>query len=397
MPRVTEELTTGTWTSNTSYPSGEYPPYKAAGERDSMSRSVSRSDVVRNKAFPNGWRNPTNYSVRDIRIDQWYGTTTAETRHFRPADKDMDYITVTSGTYGRGSPFFNYVPLSFSGQNDVNRSLIEALNKVKDMKINLAQAFAERRQTADLIADNVARVMRAYSQVRRGKVGQAFATLGVRPRKLSKDASSRWLEMQYGWLPLLSDIHGGYEEVTRPQRDTGFRFKVSRSISNKQNGRGETSNGRQSYQWEATYGVKTVLWFEVDNPALLAASQTGLTDPLTILWELTPWSFVIDWLLPVGNMLDALTAQTGVRFISGTVTKTIRGRSTGAQLPFIENGGSNETKVTSGATASSDVFLMDRSVIKDPPAVGPQNLYIKNPFSTTHVANALALWKSSRK
>jgi len=35
-------------------------------------------------------------------------------------------------------------------------------------------------------------------------------------------------------------------------------------------------------------------------------SYTGLADPATILWERTPLSFVVDWMLPVGDFLAAV-------------------------------------------------------------------------------------------
>ncbi len=55
---------------------------------------------------------------------------------------------------------------------------------------------------------------------------------------------------------------------------------------------------------------------EVDSPKL-----NGLTDPSSVLWELTPWSFVIDWFIPIGNYLNArglAQATTGTYVYSWT-------------------------------------------------------------------------------
>jgi hypothetical protein len=32
----------------------------------------------------------------------------------------------------------------------------------------------------------------------------------------------------------------------------------------------------------------------------------GLTDPLSVVWEIIPYSFVVDWFLPVGTYLENL-------------------------------------------------------------------------------------------
>jgi hypothetical protein len=34
----------------------------------------------------------------------------------------------------------------------------------------------------------------------------------------------------------------------------------------------------------------------------------GLTDPLSVAWELIPYSFVVDWFVPIGTYLDNLNA-----------------------------------------------------------------------------------------
>jgi hypothetical protein len=54
-------------------------------------------------------------------------------------------------------------------------------------------------------------------------------------------------------------------------------------------------------------------------------NQLGLLNPLSFAWEITPWSFVVDWLIPIGPVLSALTAPVGLNFISGsTATRMSR-------------------------------------------------------------------------
>jgi hypothetical protein len=49
------------------------------------------------------------------------------------------------------------------------------------------------------------------------------------------------------------------------------------------------------------------------------AALVGLTDPASLIWEKLPYSFVADWILPVG---DYLSASALSRAIQGTYTYT---------------------------------------------------------------------------
>jgi hypothetical protein len=43
----------------------------------------------------------------------------------------------------------------------------------------------------------------------------------------------------------------------------------------------------------------------------------GLLNPLSLAWELLPYSFVIDWFLPIGDYLAATTASAGMTWVNG--------------------------------------------------------------------------------
>jgi hypothetical protein len=41
----------------------------------------------------------------------------------------------------------------------------------------------------------------------------------------------------------------------------------------------------------------------------------GVVNPLSIAWEVIPFSFVVDWFIPVGQVLEACTATMGLSFV----------------------------------------------------------------------------------
>jgi hypothetical protein len=57
---------------------------------------------------------------------------------------------------------------------------------------------------------------------------------------------------------------------------------------------------------------------------MTAQRQLGLLDPATVLWEIIPYSFVVDWFLPIGSYLDNLNQIPNL--VGRFVTTDIRER-----------------------------------------------------------------------
>jgi hypothetical protein len=288
----------------------------------------------------------------------------------------------------------------------------KALLKLKNQRPNLGVAFAERKQTADLFSSNVKTIAKQirdfkdkfpkdWRQVlasrRRTRPGDWKKYRGIsnsREFKKLRVIPNRFLELQYGWKPLLSDINDSCQALSHRDQDAN-RYNVHVV---------GTSNYGDKFAWRkimnlsGLYGFdvvdvrkhncKVVLYYRLRNPVLATFSSLGLTNPLLIAWEKTRLSFVLDWVLPVGNWLNTLDADFGWDFLSGTASKMSRLTATSTW----HNTGlvSGDIRVAhSGATYNSEGFSMTRSVYDSSPWAGLPRF--KNPFSGQHVANAVAL------
>jgi len=60
---------------------------------------------------------------------------------------------------------------------------------------------------------------------------------------------------------------------------------------------------------------------EVENHPSDTADIIGLTDPLTAIWELTPYSFVVDWFIPIGDYLQNVAFAANIK-----INRVIRSR-----------------------------------------------------------------------
>jgi len=211
---------------------------------------------------------------------------------------------------------------------------------VKDQKVNLAQSFAEYGQVQKMFADNATTIAKVLRGLKRGDYSSVFDTLGLRRKKLRGTISNRWLELRYGWMPLIQDLHGSVQELQAAMQRPRFRKISVRKVEEAKDTRKEFFHdyaGQIRYYnrtGQAKTVVKVVCYLRQDS---LAAVRLGLTNPAALAWELLPYSFVIDWLIPIGDWLNSLDACVGVIGAYGTVTtktKTISEVSYGAQHNF---------------------------------------------------------------
>lgn len=144
-------------------------------------------------------------------------------------------------------------------------------------------------------------------------------------RKKAKTAGSLWLEYWFGWKPLISDIHGALDVIQGvPKAAIRRTFRESGSSSYQYR---TTSPGyAESRSW--TVIVKYTCNVDVTNADLFKANQLGLVNPATVAWEVVPFSFLVDWFLPVSRFLESQTDTLGLSLSSIVCSTLKRGQFT---------------------------------------------------------------------
>lgn len=205
--------------------------------------------------------------------------------------------------------------------------------KVRKTEFNVGVSAAEGKRTLAYLADTTTRLGTVIHLVKKGDVRRAaYAARARRPRRVHEDVASNWLELQYAIRPLISDVYAAGQAAAdffhRP-----FRQSCRASLSRK------TETVTQSFA--KPKGYKTVrkgviVRFEEDISQL---ASLGLLDPEVVLWEMVPYSFVADWIYPIGSWLETrgvLSALKSSVYITsvkstGIVTSVSVPPSSGAQ------------------------------------------------------------------
>jgi len=302
----------------------------------------------------------------------------------------------------------------------LSRCEIKLLTEIKGTNCELGLAFAERKKTEKLltgtmqsIKDDILLFKHRFPKDFKSMVLQGgFDPNSVRRSRYTVRATNkrpltvremkgirvtdRWLEMQYGWSPLMSDLHGAMSSVGQRQNGNQFFFKKMSRLSGKSSapnmfgGAGfNGSNWTVISDWDER--VECAVWYKLNTSGLSAFSSLGLTNPVSIAWELVPWSFVVDWFLPLGNWFNTFDAGLGKTFYCGYKSRRARFGFTDKaySVPIPTLGAPSVRLRYIDKDREYRYTSFDRTKYADFPS--PSAPAFKNPCSPLHVANGLAL------
>lgn len=353
----------------------------------------SYSTVNRNKHR----REPHAFDT--TRIENWFPPSTAITNQF-----------VSGSLYQQG--FWTNTPMSvfFNGasplavnltSNDALRAIQKLREKILGTPWNAAVMVGEAAKTFIMIGDTATKLAMSLWYLRRGDFRNAIrATADPRSKRASqKYASNPYLQVTYGWTPLLLDLKNGAESLAH-RFTVPFRQKYSVRV------RGEMSlpNGANRVQhpshpswWWTAYGYTGVtrqIVAEIsDEPSWIPA--LGFTDPASFIWELMPFSFVADWFYPFGTWLEA-RASAGLLRGKFVVTDTQRVKFRGPLSGTFGDPSSGTYSTIDGFDAQSEVGYTKviRSIVSSLDVPMPDTKPLTEAASVKHCLNGVALFNS---
>lgn len=200
-------------------------------------------------------------------------------------------------------------------------SIIEASNKALDKVLDqmnqaedLLVAWKERQKAIDLVASNVGRLVRIARAIRRRdpKIVRSVLRRNPKAKDVIKTPSGLWLEYHFGIVPTVLDIHHacgilGYEFPV--QKIDGTASAKFQSIGKPY----DTSLGYDpKYNSQDLHGktrVKIGGRITALNPDVHLATMLGFGQPLSVAWEMTPFSWFIDYFANVGQLIKNIEPQ----------------------------------------------------------------------------------------
>jgi hypothetical protein len=343
--------------------------------------------------------NPHSVAIKEVGANYVYGRTYKKNTPWQDG-----HVRLYTDTYAEPAAPVH----SALARNNALRKLIGKAEL--GIEANLAQDVAQFSQTTRLIASNAKRIAMSVIQLKRGNISGAVESLtrGQRPNYVtprgrpskSKRIADNWLELQYGWKPLLQDIHGSLKSLSVLNEDdlvqrvaaSGKARSDTKSLQDAHDVPGQTAKVVTVTRSETV--CRFVLRYRLAFPLRSFLAQTGFTNPINLVWEILPFSFVVDWFIPIGPYLEAFSAFDGLEFVDGSQTQFTRSWVDSAVDNFQDS------------TLNPTVFVAEEHcryhaehviLNRDKLSAFPTQTFpsFKNGFaSVTHAANAIALVKS---
>lgn len=222
------------------------------------------------------------------------------------------------------------VPGNFPQLDDTtsNKARERFINKMKDScQASLGTSIAEWKQSATMVTKRASQLLAGLRAARRLDANGLHTALQIdvrsrtakrnresfrgkeyNVRDSSKDASNLWLEHHFGWSPLVQDIYDAVKVLAAnpPAR------RITATASGTQEIR-DGNFGEYSWTNRGVYSVKCRLgaFVTISNENLALFNQLGIINPASVAWEVVPFSFLVDWFIPVGKFLDSYTDMLG--------------------------------------------------------------------------------------
>lgn len=212
-----------------------------------------------------------------------------------------------------------------------NKAKTKVMEAIAQSKFDASEALAGARQTVKMLQDVLTVLLLTIIDLRKGNLSRAAKRLKVAIPKRPKDIADAWLQMQYGWRPLVSDAYAAVEILKEKLASEDLLMKATGTATEslpddwtfgvKPGGQNipfayRHSDNKRSARVECTY--------RVENAKKQLLSRFNIGNPLYLAWVATPYSFLVDWLIPVADWLNGMTAALGCEFVSAFMTQRLQ-------------------------------------------------------------------------
>lgn len=225
--------------------------------------------------------------------------------------KQDDFKVGVPGGVSHNGGLINELPFETLWDSSDDVAIVSKLReRIAGSDFNVAVTSAEMHKTMAMLADNAKRMRLFYSNFRKGNFPRAVDELfgGRKLKRPSKRAGRNWLELQYGWKPLLQDVHSGAQFAAHTLNSPRvFRVEATRGAL------GLSSSSRDYPYWGLGSDGDVMINVRHQESKKLIAFLTevnvpqlaGLEDPASVVYELVPLSWLVDWFIPIGSWLSA--------------------------------------------------------------------------------------------
>lgn len=184
---------------------------------------------------------------------------------------------------------------------------------------SLGVTFAQGKQAVDMIQS---RFQLAASQMD-VLISLAKRHMSAGGPRNAKTLAGLFLEYQFGWKPLVSDILGSIRTLVNDFPESGA--IAASGFADWQDQIYDLTLLPYQYSTTAdmigTVNTTISARYRVSNPNLWMAERLGLLNVGAVAWDLVPWSFVVNMFASTGALVNSLSDFAGLAFDNESTTQ----------------------------------------------------------------------------
>lgn len=224
----------------------------------------------------------------------------------------------------------------------VDLAVIQALASAKEPEFDILTFLAEFPKTVDLIRYRFGSIMsmaeklwrKALRDLRRGRRGRkprrrrdpgpdgdnGYVSRSSL-RRVWKRFNKLWLEARYGWRPLVYDVENALAALAHKEK-VGVQKQTSHVTVEDADDPVVTETIVSSTQKWVTSRVRS--YEQTYRAKVFYRSTAGPigANPVITAWELTRFSFILDWFIDIGSWLQAISPRFGYESLGTSVSVT---------------------------------------------------------------------------
>jgi len=208
---------------------------------------------------------------------------------------------------------------------DTAKGVTRAAEEIASAVSSIASGVGASRGAVARYLRGISQTIRGSRRTRSGKLRRDYLT-----EKGLEEVRDRWLQAQFEIKPLISDIQDAGQALSDAIFDHSLEgvFKI-RAGATDSDRKTATIDGEYGYRMFSGIDVTTSMHISAIYRLPLTATRTinqlGLGNPASVLWEVTAFSWMVDYVVGVGDWLDSMFVDDdGSQFIEGSVSRIQR-------------------------------------------------------------------------
>lgn len=190
-----------------------------------------------------------------------------------------------TGVVQIGSPSVSLPLFSNVAYNQAISKIYDEIRGSLDLAVDAAQAGQAKSMIQSAVG-GVEKLVKVLQKMRRASV---------------HEAGKLWLEYQYGWRPLAGSLYQTLDRLLKP--DVIYVRARARAQELVYHTQKSGSYNQIPYQFDLLESGRCAMEvnYKLSNSRLQALAGYTSLNPVSIAWELIPYSFVVDWFYDFGG------------------------------------------------------------------------------------------------